>query len=207
MYVKFGKMLVPLTEIASEEGVETWATDVQCPGCREPFVGLLLSSDSTEQTRSMVLDTNRITCANCGTQFHRVVPEGHNGAMIPAGEGEVRDLHLELTALEARRRVINERLAEISRKHIEVHKAEPIEGMTGDAALFADMTKARLMQIIEQHWSIHHMGAIHHFEHLTKADLVNMIISIKGLSGHYEKPPPKARTAMPGKRKASDISF
>lgn len=207
MYVRFGNTLVPLEPVADEDGVETWATAAQCPACKESFVGLILSESDDNAVRSVALDVNRLTCANCGAQFFRVVPEGYHGAMIPAGEGEVRDLHLELTALEARRKVILERLAELSRTHIEVHKAAYAKELEGDAQLFSAMTKARLMQIIEEHWRIHHMGAIQHFENLTKADLVNMVISIKGLDGHYEKPPPKARKPGTGRRVKNDLAF
>lgn len=200
MYVKFGNMLVPLTKVNAEDGVETWITEAACPGCHQSFNGLIVVDDEQAKVRSRALDTKRLTCINCGAQFYPMVPEGNHGAMIPAGEGEVRDLHKELTFLEARRKVITQRLAEISRQHIEVQRAEYAAELEGDAQLFSAMTKARLMQIIEDHWSIHHMGAVQHFEGLTKADLVNMVISIKGLDGHYEKPPPRVKPASTGAR-------
>jgi hypothetical protein len=202
MYVGFNKMLVPLNKIASDEGVETWATDEPCPGCGQPFIGMLLADSEKSKTRSIVFDTHRLTCANCGQQFPRLVNEGYHGEMIPAGESEVRDLHVELTKLEARRAVIMNRLADISRMHIEVHHATYPPELEGDAQLFSAMTKARLMQIIEDQWAVRHMGPVRHFEHLTKADLVNTVISIKGLNGRYEKPPPREPKTGPKPKRA-----
>src|SRR5215468_5747721 len=50
----------------------------------------------------------------------------------------------------------------------------------------------RLNQIIEEHWSMHHMGAVPYFEGWRKEQMVEYVLNIKGVGGHYSKPATKA---------------
>jgi|SRR5262252_9289965 len=105
-------------------------------------------------------------------------------------ETRIQQLQQKLAALDAKRKRIKAELDAIMLKHIEVQHVQA-EG-EGDAIFFSMLTKARLMQILEEHWSIHHQFAIDKLELHTKADLVNLVLSVKGLPGHYEAPERKA---------------
>jgi len=192
MYIRIGTTLTPLTRLDAEagDGVQTWGTDALC-SCGTALIGMLMTPGATT---SLALSEHAVTCSSCGQQYPIMKAEGHHGAMIPSGDQEVRDIHMRLTELEAERKILQGRLDQIMRVHIDRRKVilEPADGATGDADLFSAYTKARLMQIIEEHWSMHHMGAIPYFEGWRKEQLVEYVLNIKGLEGHYTKPPPKA---------------
>src|SRR5215468_9731713 len=192
MYVRIGTTLTPLTRLDAEagDGVQTWGTDALC-SCGSPLIGLLLTPGASS---SIALSEHAVTCQACGQQYPIMKPEGHMGAMIPSGENEVREIHMRLTELEAERKILQDRLNQIMRVHIENKKVriEDPDGCTGDAGLFSTYTKARLMQIIEEHWSMHHMGAVPYFEGWRKEQMVEYVLNIKGVGGHYAKPATKA---------------
>lgn len=119
-------------------------------------------------------------------------------------ERQVKKLQGQLRQLDNKRAIIKAKLDEIMREHIAVNKVEVPPNAVGDAALFNTWTKAKLMQMIEEHWRIHHMAAIEMFDGYTRDQLINYFIDIKGLAGHYEKKPAKRKG---GGRKSDDLAF
>ena len=109
-------------------------------------------------------------------------------------ERYVKKLQGRLRQLDEKRAVIQAKLKEVMLDHIEIERVETqTANMEGEAHLFALMTKARLMQIIEEHWRIHHMAAIGHYDGWSKEQLVNEVLLLKGLPGHYTKPAARGR--------------
>ena len=114
-------------------------------------------------------------------------------------EQTVKKLQGRLRQLDAKRAEVKAKLDAIMRQHIETQRIAADPGAQGDAALFNRMTKGRLMQIIEDHWRVHHMFAITAFEAWTKEEMVNYVLDIKGLAGSYVKP--KTREYKPSVRR------
>lgn len=86
-------------------------------------------------------------------------------------------------------------LAELADAHVE--RLE-IPGAYGDAASLAAFPKSRLITIVEQHWRVHHMGMPEAFLSMSKAELVNYVVDVKGLRGVYrpgDRPSKKAKAA------------
>lgn len=126
-------------------------------------------------------------------------------AFTRAQERHVKKLQGQLRQLDNKRAIIKAKLDEIMREHITVQKVVVPPNAEGDARLFNTWTKAKLMQMIEEHWRIHHMAAIEMFDGYTKEALINYFLDIKGLAGHYEKPARKKRSG--GGRKSDDLAF
>jgi hypothetical protein len=121
-------------------------------------------------------------------------------------EKQIKQLQSRLRQLDHKRAAIQAKLNAIMLKHIETDAIEAAAGAQGDADLFSRLTKARLMQIAEEHWRIHHMHGLKFFETYTKEEMVNYILDIKGLPGSYKKPPTKQH-ARNTKGKLSSIAF
>jgi hypothetical protein len=109
-------------------------------------------------------------------------------------ERKVKKLQGKLRQLDSKRAAIKAELDRIMLAHIEAIPIKDAQGAEGDAGLFSRYSKARLMDIVEQHWRIHHMFAIEKFEDWTKEEMVNYVLDIKGLPGHYKKPPTRERS-------------
>lgn len=120
----------------------------------------------------------------------------------------VQHLQARLKELDDERASVKAQLDAIMREHIAVDVAEKSnEHMVGDAHLFSKMPKARLLEIIEQHWRIHHNAMPRELLEATKEFLVNYLLDIKGLPGHYNKPEPKAKGEGSERRRLSSIAF
>src|SRR6188768_3021544 len=98
----------------------------------------------------------------------------------------VDELMSELHTLETKRRELLKRIAEAD---IAAHGKHVIryEGAVGDANLFCNMSKARLLEIIESYWRVHHMGMPEKFLKWGREELVNYVCDIKGLPGSYKR--------------------
>jgi hypothetical protein len=107
-------------------------------------------------------------------------------------EQRITNLRARLDKLNEHRKRIQAELDRIMMDHIEVQYAQAHNGPSEEAQLFSLMTKARLIERLQDHWRTNHMDRIGHLEQHTKSELVNMLLSVKGIEGTYSPPPPKA---------------
>ena len=119
-------------------------------------------------------------------------------------EHRVKHLQERLRKIEDHRARLRAELNEIMRRAIEVEHIAPPPGAEGYGELLAHYTKARLTQILESHWRVHHMAVIEHLEVYSQPELVNLVLAVKGLEGSYNPPgktPSKTAAKRSGGRK------
>lgn len=130
-----------------------------------------------------------------------------NGSATPRQalnhERAIKKLQGRLKQLDAKRAEVQAKLTALMREHIEAQRIEDAAGSVGDAGMVSRWSKQRLLDMIEEHWRVHHMFAVEHYKEQTREWLVNYFLDIKGLTGSFVKPKPRRQAT--DRKKLSSI--